>query len=125
MSDFATLLRQHRTARRWSMERLAEEADIDHSLISRLESDQRNPTHESLIKLCVALDLGQQDANRLWIASGFLPPDPEETIADEPGILALYRLLRDERVPDSARQNARHILDNLVSLVGLEVALTP
>ena len=122
MSAFAALLRAHRNARRWSQERLAFESAMDHSLVSRLESCRRTPTPESVGKLALALRLSPPEVDHLWMAAGFLPPNPETAIDDEPDVLALYRLLRDERVPDSARQNARRILDSLVSLVGMEVA---
>lgn len=75
MSDFATLLRRHRQTRRWSQELLAARCGIDHSLASRLESDRRAPTRDSLGKLCAGLALSPQDADQLWLASGRLPPD--------------------------------------------------
>ena len=73
--NFRTLLKRHRLARRWSQERLANECNMDHSLVSRIESGQRDPTRESLSKLCAGLGLPPNDADQLWLSAGLVPPD--------------------------------------------------
>lgn len=79
---FRALLRTYRDAHRWSQERLAGEADLDHSLVSRLESGQRTPTDYSVEKLCRAFDLGQRQADEFWLAGGLAPPGtPHATLA--------------------------------------------
>ena len=55
--DFRSLLRRYRDRKRWSQERCADECEMDHSLVSRLESG-----------------LSTGDADDLWLAAGFLPP---------------------------------------------------
>lgn len=90
--DFRTLLRRYRDRRHWSQERLAGECEMDHSLVSRLESGQREPTPASLAKLCAGLELARDDADRLWLSAGLLPPD---LCADElHRALALVRAAR-------------------------------
>lgn len=118
---FRALLKRHREARRWSQERVANECAIDHSLVSRIESGQRNATREAIGKLVVGLDLTPDEGDALLVAAGYMPTAPESTIRDEPDVQALYRLLRDERVPVSARVQARHLTRHLVALVGMEV----
>lgn len=92
--DFRTLLRRYRDRRRWSQERLASESEMDHSLVSPLESGQREPTRQSIAKFCAGLGLSQEEADRLWLAAGFVPAD----LADEPlrSAIALVRT----RTPD-------------------------
>jgi transcriptional regulator with XRE-family HTH domain len=87
--DFRDLLRRFRDHKRWSQERCALECEMDHSLVSRLESGQRTPTRDSLAKLSAGLGLGREDADRLWLAAGFVPADlPPEELRDA---LALVR----------------------------------
>ena len=91
---FAALLIRHRLARRWSQDRLADEAAMDHSLVSRLESGQRNPTREAIGKLALGLGLTDTEWDELQMFAGFLPHRPEATIADEAEVLAFYRLIK-------------------------------
>lgn len=78
LAAFRRLLKGHRGARRWSQDRLAEEAEMDHSLVSRLEGGSRTPTPEAVAKLCGGLGLGRADADDLWLAAGLLPPGLDE-----------------------------------------------
>jgi transcriptional regulator with XRE-family HTH domain len=82
LPEFRALLRLYRDARRWSQERLAGEADLDHSLVSRLESGQRTPTPNSIGKLCQAFDLDGYRTDEFWLAGGLTPPGtPHATLA--------------------------------------------
>lgn len=71
---FPALLRQHRDRRHWSQERLAEAAELDHSLVSRMEVGTRPPTRRSLRKLADGLGLDPDERDRLYTTAGFLPP---------------------------------------------------
>lgn len=115
-SAFATLLKQHRDALRWSQEKASWESEIDHSLWSRLEADQRRPTRLSIRKMGAGLMLTDAQIDRLLIAAGYLPDDQAATIADESGVLALYRFLRDDSVPATARATVREIVDRALRL---------
>lgn len=80
--EFRALLRAYRDARGWSQEYLALEANIDHSLISRIEGGQRVPTAYSIGRFCEAFELGQQQADEFWLAGGLVPPGtPHVTLA--------------------------------------------
>lgn len=92
MSAFANLLRAHRLRKRWSQECLAFECAMDHSLASRLESDKRNPTRDSLAKLCAGLGLTPAQADELYLAAGFVPPNVDTDLLRR--MLALYREAR-------------------------------
>jgi len=114
--EFRGLLKRHREARRWSQERLAAEAEMDHSLVSRLESGQRSATREAIGKLARGLDLVPEDKDRLLIAAGFFPDRPENALADEPTVTRIYRLLHDETMPEEKRDNLRQLLNNLTEI---------
>jgi transcriptional regulator with XRE-family HTH domain len=114
--EFRALLKRHREGRRWSQERLAAEADMDHSLVSRLESGQRSATREAITKLAYGLALSPEDKDRMLIAAGFFPDQPENALADEPVVTRLYRILRDEHTPDTVRDNIRLVLNSLTEI---------
>lgn len=107
LAEFRDLLRRHREARRWSQERLAAEAEMDHSLISRLESGQRGPTRDAIGKIAAGLELTPHTRDDLLMAAGFLPDSiggdelqeavrllRETTGAERAGALALIRAAR-------------------------------
>ena len=114
--EFRGLLKRHREARRWSQERLAAEAEMDHSLVSRLESGQRSPTRDAIGKLARGLELAPEQKDRLLIAAGFFPEQPENALSDEPAVTRIYRILRDEKTPQPVRDNLRQLLNNLTEI---------
>lgn len=114
--EFRGLLKRHRESRRWSQERLAAEAEMDHSLVSRLESGQRSPTREAIGKLARGLELVPEQKDRLLIAAGFFPDQPENALSDEPSVTRIYRILRDENTPQPVRDNLRQLLNNLTEI---------
>ena len=114
--EFRALLKRHREARRWSQEKLASEAEMDHSLVSRLESGQRSPTREVITKLARGLGLPTEQKDRLLIAAGFFPEQPENALADEPAVTRIYRILRDEQTPQPVRDNIRALLNSLTEI---------
>lgn len=75
MDTFRATLKRHREAQRWSQERLAYAAQMDHSLVSRIESGQRNPTRDAIAKLSAAMELPESQRDRLYLLAGFTPPD--------------------------------------------------
>jgi transcriptional regulator with XRE-family HTH domain len=115
-TEFRGLLKRHREARRWSQERLAAEAEMDHSLVSRLESGQRSPTRDAIGKLARGLDLAPEQKDRLLIAAGFFPDQPENALSDEPAVTRIYRILRDEQTPQPVRDNIRALLNSLTEI---------
>jgi len=114
--EFRGLLKRHRETQRWSQEKLAAEAEMDHSLVSRLESGQRSPTREAIGKLARGLVLAPEAKDRLLIAAGFFPDQPENAVSDEPAVTRIYRLLHDETMAPEKRDNLRQLLNNLTEI---------
>ena len=114
--EFRALVKRHREARHWSQERLAAEAAMDHSLISRLESGQRSPTRDAIDKLARGLALQPEQKDRLLIAAGFFPEHVENAFVDEPMVRKLYTVLRDDQTPQPVRDNLRQVLSGLVEI---------
>ena len=56
-TEFGDLLRRHREAAKLSQERLAEISNLDRTFISLLERGQRQPSLETVFKLCTALEI--------------------------------------------------------------------
>jgi transcriptional regulator with XRE-family HTH domain len=111
------LLRRYRDARNWSQQRVADECELDGSLISRLENGSREPTRESLAKLAAGLGLGLGERDALFISAGFLP---QGLSADDAGMalaLAVWRALSEER-GDPEREALVAIIRGALALAG-------
>jgi transcriptional regulator with XRE-family HTH domain len=93
MDEFASALRALRAARGLPGERAARRCGLSSGLLSRLEHGLRGPTPENLTKLAGGLAETPEEADRLWIAAGRIPPDLDAA--------AVVRACRD------ARRNAR------------------
>lgn len=115
-AEFRGRLKRHREARRWSQERLATEAEMDHSLVSRLESGQRSPTRESIDKLARGLQLNEAEKDRLLITAGYFPEHAENAVGDEPAVQRIYLLLRDGQTPEPIRDKVREVLGGLADI---------
>ena len=115
--EFRTLLRRFRDRKNWSQERTAAESEMDHSLVSRLESGQRSPTREAIGKLARGLKLEDWERDRLLIAAGFLPHDTTSLVADEEEIVTVLRILRNPSIPESKKQGIRQAVGALASAI--------
>ena len=60
-SHTVKLLRQERERRGVSMTRLAETAGLSQGMISLVEHEQRNPSLDTLLRICVALEINLSD----------------------------------------------------------------
>ena len=116
---FRAQIKEYRDRHSWSQERLAEEADMDHSLVSRLESGQRTPTREAVGKLGDGLRLGDGQRDMLLVLAGFAPDDPANFLAlhEEHALADVYRLLSDPQVSATTKEQLRAQIGGLVSLV--------
>ena len=109
------LLRHYRQRLGVSQERAAEMADLDHSLISRLESGRRTLTAYSLDAIARGWQLTPAERDQLALAAGLAPTDPLALLAGEPAVAALYRYLHDADVAALERQRVREIVQLLVA----------
>lgn len=114
MAGFAPLLRELRDRRRLSQSRLAEAAGFDHSYVSRLESGNRMPTRDAVLKLADAMALGDGERDALLAAAGFMPGRIESLFANEPVLSEVLGLLQDSAVPDEVRDDVRRMISLLV-----------
>lgn len=68
-TDFGALgqaVREVRTSRGVSQERLSLDAGVDRAFVSALERGQRNVTFGNLLKVCRALDVRPSELLGLW-----------------------------------------------------------
>lgn len=75
METFGTQLRHYRTRRGLSQPRLAPLVQLDHSYLSLLETDRREPSPASAGRLVVALALTQDEQDGFYAAARIVPPD--------------------------------------------------
>ena len=111
------LLRHYRKRLGVSQERAAELADLDHSLVSRLESGRRTLTAFSLDAIARGWQLTPAERDKLALAAGLAPKHPLALLDDEPVVAALYRYLQDADVPALERQRVREIVRLLMAAV--------
>ena len=90
METFGSALKAYRRSLGWSQEQLSARSGVDLSLCSRLETGDRNPTRDSLGKLCAALGLPARRRDRLYLLAGFVPPDVPTAALE--ALLAAYRV---------------------------------
>lgn len=112
-TTFGDALRQARSARRVSQNRLADRAGFDHSYVSRLESGERWPSRDAIDAIAAALELTRSQHDTLLLAGGFAPS------------WATRRTIQDV-VAERCRQTARwgvqdHSLPEWVSILTEEV----
>lgn len=113
-NGFAGLLRDMRDRRRLSQSRLAEAAGFDHSYVSRLESGNRMPTRDAVLKLGDAMALEESERDALLASAGFMPGRIESLFANEPVLSEVLGLLQDGSVPDEVRDDVRRMISLLV-----------
>lgn len=114
-------LKRLRDGRRWSQERLAHEAGMDHSLVSRIESNQRAATQWSMVKLADAL--APDDAAvrvKLLVLAGYMPaaPDRPHLLRQmvPPPVYALIRALANDQLSEPAKAMVASVVDNVIAL---------
>lgn len=74
MSDFPSLLRAERAARRLSQQALAFEADVSTRHLSFLETGRARPSRAMIARLADALGLSLRERAGLYRGAGFEPP---------------------------------------------------
>jgi transcriptional regulator with XRE-family HTH domain len=111
---FSQLLKQFRGENRVSQSRLAEMAGFDHSYVSRLESGNRLPTREAVVKLAEALRVSAREKDSLLAAAGFMPQRVESLLANEPVLTDVLHILQGADVPEHVRADVRGILTLVV-----------
>jgi transcriptional regulator with XRE-family HTH domain len=112
------LLRRYRDARNWSQQKVADECELDGSLISRLENGTREPTRESLAKLAFGLGLNLADRDALFVSAGFLPQGLSAGDAGMALALAVWRALSDEGRGEPDREALMAIIRSALTLAG-------
>ncbi len=103
--EFGDLLGKLRSARGWSQGRLAQQAGIDPSSVSRFEAGSRTPERDTVNRLADALVLPVIDRDRLLAAAGF-----RSAAFDDPLISELANLLADPALPEGVQQELRSTL---------------
>ena len=71
---FGGLLGEARKQHKWSQAKLAAEAGVDSSYVSRIEEGSREPSRDTVGMFCRVLELAAKDVNRLFVAAGYVPP---------------------------------------------------
>lgn len=113
-AEFRGLLRRQREAQRLSQEELGKRASLSFSMISRLESGERDPMPETIGKLATGLALPDDLADRFYLSAGYLPPALIGPNEHDATILRAWRCLRR---PLDGTDTLATLIDTAVALV--------
>jgi transcriptional regulator with XRE-family HTH domain len=105
MSDFGRLLAELRSARGWPQAKLAGEAGVDQSYVSRLEKGDRAPERDTVLKLLDALEAPAAERERLLASVGF-----RSEALDDPLLSDLVGLLVDPDLPPETADEIKTII---------------
>lgn len=98
-APLGALLREWRSARRWSQLDLALEAGISSRHLSYVETGRAQPSRELVARLAETLGMPLRERNALLLAAGFAPLFPESALATrelEPMRRAAERILAQQ-----------------------------
>ena len=109
-SAFPRLLRALRERRGLNQARLARLVALSPSMLNMLESGDRRPTRDQIVRLVAALDLPAADADDLLAAGGHLPAAYDAVPPTDPDVLLLVRTLADAALSDAERLRLRLIV---------------
>jgi transcriptional regulator with XRE-family HTH domain len=105
VAEFGPQLSELRQARGWSQVKLAQQAGLDPSTVSRFEAGSRAPERDTVLKIADALVLPVLDRERLLAAAGF-----RSEAWDDPMLAELAQLLNDPAISTEASEELRTLL---------------
>lgn len=110
-TTFGAHLRLLRTERGLSQQDVAQRVTgyrEDHGEISKYEHGRKRPRPERVLELARALNLSPHERDRLMLAAGYPALDPLGlSIGDDPELLGVVHVWRDERTPAAVREIIR------------------
>lgn len=112
--DFGSTLRRYRLRAGLSQNALAKVVGINASYINRLESGEREaPTREVAQALARALNLAQEEVDRLLFSAGHVPPSLQKLGPADSTVAAVTRLLTNDRLSPEARADFRAVVETI------------
>jgi len=109
---FGPTLRLFRLRAGYSQNALAKIVCLNASYVNRLESGEREaPTREATAAMCRGLNLGVEDADRLMFSAGHVPPSLQKLGPADSTIVAVTRLLTNDRLGPEARADLRACIE--------------
>lgn len=109
-SELGPLLSRLRAERDLPQKQVAQDAGINNSTLSRLESGERGVSREVLERICNALSLSRRQRLDVMVAAGFLTDESASLLADE-GLSRLAELLADPATEQHDVERLRQFID--------------
>lgn len=122
LAGFRAQIKAHRARLGRSQEDCAADCEMDHSLLSRLESGHRTPTRAAIGKLATGMRLTNAERDQLLVAADYKPDDPAALLADEPVVTALYQALRRGGLAPAVGDALRAAVGSATALAAMTVA---
>ncbi len=108
--SFAGGLRRARERRGLSQNALARGADVSPSMVNMLESGERRPTRELVLRLGQQLGLTEPETDDLLAAAGLLPTIYDRVDPTDPDLLLAAGVLGDPAIPEQERLQLRLLI---------------
>lgn len=116
MMTFGAVLKRMRMQRWMSQPKLGKACDVTAGYISRLEDNQRHPSHEVVLRLAVGLEATAEERYELLAAAGYRSErDPDWA----PELLHLNQVMQD--APPEVRAGIREAVAGILRVCGAGV----
>lgn len=100
---FAPLLRRFRESRQLRQKSLAQAVGFTPTMLNYLESGERRPNRDTILRIADALKLAPGETDQLLIAAGHLPTVYDRTPPLDRDLLTVADILGDEDIPAEER----------------------
>lgn len=119
MTTFSELLKFLRKAHGVSQNLASERTGYDKSFISRLESDERRPTREAILRLGEGIGLSDDETDSLLLAANFMPVQAKAML-NNPELARLDDLIA--LAPTDKQEWAKDSVQDMIAVLSLRKA---
>ena len=118
MTTFPETMKYYRAAYRVSQQAAAEGSQYDKSFISRLESGERKPSRDVILRLAEGIGLSADDTDKLLLSASFAPVQVKSLLRHPE--LAQVDDLMSAATPD-ARERASKTIQDVIAVLSMNV----
>lgn len=118
-TTFAEMLRYLRKQHGVSQNLVSERTTYDKSFISRLESQERKPTREAILRIAEAIELSDDETDQLLLMASFMPVQATSML-NNPELARLDDLIT--MAPADKQEWAKDSVKDLIAVLSIRKA---
>lgn len=119
MTEFSNMLKALRKKHGVSQNLASERSGYDKSFISRLESDERKPTREAILRLSEATGMTPDETDALLLTANFMPVQAKSML-NNPELARLDDLIAT--APADKQEWAKDSVQDMIAVLSLRKA---